>query len=344
AYNDACKTAVRTVLINMYGEDVVKQNEWQLIKVYKDARSFVMGSQIISEKQNTDVDNYSVKLELNVDSSALRESIVEKGISLSGEKILTILPLIVERNSADGNGQYWWGKDEKGLAPKKSFSDIERALARYLSQGNFTLVDPYSNQLSSSIPESYKYMELKTSELTQLGKLFITGLVASGYVWSVCPKNETPNKNTCETTLSIKIISADTGKIVAAKRANEKATAPDTDEAKTVSRAKACKTVSDSLLYQLARKWDKNTATNFKIVIKGVKDFGSYTRIKQALGGVTGLNNVVDRYQGRGLLIFEGDKRGASAGLSDTILSKCFPDGGASIASQSESLVEIKVL
>jgi len=342
AFDDACQSAVRTSLIKLYGADVVKQNELLLMKVYKQAKtSFIVGSQIISEKESG-ADTYNIKLEVDVDEDALREFIAEKGISLSGQKILSILPLIVERTSADGKGEYWWGKENTGIASKRSLSDIEKALAKYLSRGNFTLVDPYTDQLASNIPESYKYMELKTAELVQLGKLFATGLVASGYVWTDCSKSDLTNKNACETTLSLQVISSDMSKIVAAKRAHEKAEASDVQEARTVSRAKACQTVSDSLVYQLSRRWDKRPATNFRIVIKGIKDFANYTKTKNCLSGITGLNNVVDRYQSSGQFVFEGDKRGGSADIHQMILSKCFP-GGATVVEQNEDHVEISI-
>ncbi|MEI6079526.1 MAG: hypothetical protein WCQ53_02675 [bacterium] len=347
ALNNAYESALKTVLANMYSEDAIKANETKLNKIYKKASGFISSSKIIFQKENTDVDSMDVRVQVTVDVSAIKELMAESGISLSGEKISTVLPLIVERTSSEGQGQFWWGDASKGgLVTKKSFSDIEKALSKYFAQHNFNLVDPYSNELSSNVPESYRYMDLKAPELVKLGQAFNTGLVSTGYVWTTCKRKEELNQTTCDTNLSLQVLSTDTGKVIAAKRAQETGVAATSDEARTVSRARACKTVADSVVYQLTHKWDKRQASNYQVTLKGLKDSAKYAKIREILVGrqIAGYSNVVERYQSRGSFVFEGEKRGSAASVQSNILSKCFPEGNAQVTKGDENSLEIQVM
>ncbi|MCX6112578.1 MAG: hypothetical protein NTY22_04730 [Proteobacteria bacterium] len=347
ALNNAYESAVKTTIVNLYSEQIVKTNEFKLAKLYKKAASFITSSKVIYNKQNTDVDSMDVRVQVTVDTAAIKEYMAENGLSLSEDKISTILPLIVERTSQEGEGQYWWGDASKsGLVTKKSFSDIEKALSKYLAQYNFSLIDPYSNELSSNVPDSYRYMELKAPEIIKLGQVFHAGLVSTGYVWTSCKRKKELNQTSCDTNLSVQIISTDTGKVVAAKRAQETGQALTNDEAKTISRARACKTVSDSLVYQLNRKWDKRTASNYQVVFKGLKDYTKYLKIRDILTGrqIPGYTNVVERYQSKGSLVFEGEKRGSSQTIQNNIISKGFPDGKVRIIKADDTSIEIEIL
>ena len=350
ALNSAYEFALKTTIANLYSDDAIKANATNLSKIYKKAEKFISSSKIIFQKENTNVDSMNVldvRVQVTVDVPAIKELMAESGISLSGEKISSVLPLIVERTSSEGQGQFWWGDASKGgLVTKKSFSDIEKALSKYFAQHNFNLVDPYSNELSSNVPESYRYMDLKAAELAKLGQAFNTGLVSTGYVWTTCKRKEELNQTTCDTNLSLQVLSTDTGKVIAAKRAQETGVAATNDEARTVSRARACKTVADSVVYQLTHKWDKRQASNYQVTLKGLKDSAKYTKIREILVGrqIPGYSNVVERYQSRGNLVFEGEKRGSAASVQSNILSKCFPEGNAQVTKGDENSLEIQVM
>ncbi|MEI6092871.1 MAG: hypothetical protein WCQ47_04220 [bacterium] len=347
ALNNAYESALKNVVSSLYSEDVVKANDLKLAKMYKKAGSFITSSKVIYQKQNSDVDSMDVRVQVTVDVQSMKEYMAENGIVLSGDKLSTILPLIVERTSAEGQGQYWWGEASKnGLAVKKSFSDIEKALSKYFAQSNFSLIDPYSNQLSSNVPDSYRYMDLKSQELIKLGQLFNTGIVSTGYVWTSCKRTEELSQTTCDTNLSIQVLSTETGKIIAAKRTQEVGVASTNDEARTISRARACKTVADSVISQLTHKWDKRSASNYTVILKGLKDYSKYLKIRDVLTGrqIPGYTNVIERYQSNGTLIFEGEKRGASQSLQSNIMSKCFDNGGASVINSDDSSLEIQVI
>lgn len=347
ALNNAYETALKNTISSLYNEDAVKANELKLVKMYKKSTSFITSSKIIYQKQNSDVDSMDVRVQVTVDVQAIKEYMAENGIVLNEDKFSTILPLIVERTSVDGEGQYWWGEANKnGLAEKRSFSDIEKALSRYFAQYNFSLIDPYSNQLYSNVPESYRFVDLKSQELVKLGQLFNTGLVSTGYVWTSCKRTEELNKTSCDTNLSIQVLSTETGKIIAAKRSQETGFAPTNDEARTISRARACKTVSDSIMYQLTHKWDKRAASNYKVVVKGLKDYTRYLKLREQLTGrqIPGFTNVVERYQSNGSLTFEGEKRGGTQSLQENIMLKCFSDGDARIVNSNEDSLEIQII
>jgi hypothetical protein len=338
ATKDAYKDGVKKALTVMYGEPAVRANELKLTPLYNDAKTYILGSQQLQEKLDSSLQTLSIKLNVNVDKGALQDYLSSKGISLTSEKNMMILPLIVER-SGDNSGEFWWKDSSKDTAQKKSFSDIEKALSIYFAQSSYSLIDPYQNALSSQVPQSYRYMELKVPELIELGKTFNVGLIANGYTQTNCKKDD----NSCSTVVSLQMISTDTGKIIAAKRAVETGSAGDVDEAKTISRAKACQAAAGSILSQMTKKWQKRSASSYRVVFKGLNDYASYAKLRACLmsGGVGGLSNVIERYMTKGNMVFEAEKRGA-ADTGQTIIAKCYPSGGASVLDQSQNFVEIK--
>lgn len=338
ATKDAYKDAVKKTLTVMFGEPAVRANELKLTPLYNDAKTYILESQQLQEKLDSGLQTISVKLNVNVDKDALQEYLSSKGISLTSEKNMMILPLIVER-SGDNSGEFWWKDNSKdATAQKKSFSDIEKALSIYFAQSGYSLIDPYQNALSSQVPLSYRYMELKVPELIELGKTFNVGLIATGYVQTDCKKDD----NSCSTVVSLQMISTDTGKIIAAKRAVETGSAGDADEAKTISRAKSCQTAAGSILSQMTKKWQKRTASSYRVVFKGLNDYASYAKLRTCLmSGINGLSSVIERYMTKGNMVFEAEKRGTSD-TGQNIIAKCYPGGGASVLNQSQDFVEIK--
>ena len=113
-----------------------------------------------------------------------------------------------------------------------------------------------------------------------------------------------------------------------------------------ISRAKACKTVADSLIYQLNSKWDKRTASNYRVTFTGLKDYAKYLKIRDLLVGrqIPGFTNVTERYQSKDSLIFDGEKRGTSQTIQDNIISKGFSDGKVHVLKADDSSMEIEVL
>jgi hypothetical protein len=344
AINNSSVSCIRNLLSNLYGEENISNNEFRLNKVYSEADSFISSTRIVSEGFDPDINSYVVNVEAVVNENDLKGYLTENGIVLMTEQTQKVLPLIVERNSSEGEGTFWWGTVGK-FEPKKNFSDIEKALASYLSNSNFILIDPFETELSARVPDSYRYMEMKLNELSELGKIFGAAMVASGYVWTVCKRENNASKHTCETTLSVQMVSVQTSKILAAKRTTEKWTAEKEDEARTVSRARACKIVSESLIYQLSKKWDKRNSTNFKVYIKGVRTPSTYSKLRKCMLGnqIAGLYNVVDRYHARGLLVMEGERRSSVNAIESSLVSKCFNDIDYELIQTKQEMIEFRI-
>jgi len=337
ATKNAYKDAVRKTLIIMSNEQAIRANESNLAPLYNDAQKYILESQQVMEKQDTALKMISLKFNVNVDKEVIQTFLSEKGISLTSEKNLMILPLIVEKTENNSN-DFWW-KENANSSAKKGFSDVEKALSIYFAQSKYALIDPYQNALSSQVPESYRYMELKIPELLELGKTFGVGLIANGYVQTDCKKDD----NSCSTVVSLQMISTDTGKVIAAKRVVEAGTAKDINEARIISRAKACQSVAGSILSQMAKKWGKKSASSYKLVFKGIKDYPTYTKLRTCLmSGITGLSSVIERYMTKGNFVFEAEKRGI-ANVGQNVVGKCYPDGGATVSEQTENFVEIKI-
>jgi len=337
ATKDAYKDAVRKTLVMIYSEPAIRANEARLAPIYNEAQKYILESQQVMEKQDSTLKTISLKFNVNVDKDALQVALSEKGISLTSEKNLMILPLIVEK--ADNNNVDFWWKEGNNASVKKGFSDVEKALSVYFAQSSYSLIDPYQNSLSTQVPQSYRYMELKMPELIGLGKTFGVGLIATGYVQTDCKKEE----NSCSTVVSLQMISTETGKVIAAKRAVETGTAKELGEARTVSRAKACQTAAASVLAQMTKKWGKKSASSYKVVFKGIKDYPTYNKLRGCLmSGITGLSSIAERYMTKGNFVFDAEKRGA-ANIGQSILLKCYADGTANLTEQSDNFVEINV-
>ncbi len=344
ALSNSSVSCVRNLLSNLYGEENIRNNEFRLSKVYSEADSFISSTRIVSEGFDPEVNSYTVNIEAVVNENDLRNYLTENGIVLMTEQTQKVLPLIVERNSSEGAGSFWWGTVGK-FESKKSLSDIEKALASYLSNSNFILIDPFETELSARVPASYRYMEMKLSELSELSNIFGATMVASGYVWTVCKRENNASKSTCETTLSVQMVSSQTSKILGAKRTTEKWVAEKEEEARTVSRARACKIVAESLIYQLSKKWDKRSASNFKVYIKGVRTPATYSKLRKCMLGnqIAGLYNVVDRYHARGLLVMEGERRSSVNVIEGSLASKCFNDIDYELIQTKQEMIEFRI-
>ncbi len=350
ARNDAMKNAyqfaVNSALYKLYDRDLVDQNQFKLMELYDKADSFITSTKILSEEQNTDSQTVDVRLQIEVDMPAIKEYLAERGVALSSERISTILPLIAEKASLT---------ETNGLE-KTDFSDVERSLARFFAQNNFSFINPYFRRPSTvadsqaqttnqMLPRSSSYTEIKAPELVKLGRRFNAGLVCSGYVWTNCTGNVALNRTDCETNTSLQLLSTDTSKVLAAKRVQETASSSDPESARTASRAKAFKVISDSLLYQMKHNWDKRPAAKFKVVIKGIKNYGTYLKARDVLVGkhVSGFNNVVERYQSKGEVVFEGERRADVNQVSRDIVAKCFGAEDVSITKRDDSVLELNL-
>lgn len=363
ARNDAMKNAyqfaINSALYKTYNRELIDQNQFKLMELYEKADSFITSTKILSEEQNMDSQTVDVSLQVEVDVPAIKEYLAERGISLSSERISTILPLIAEKSSV------------VDLYPveKTDFSDVERILARSFAQNNFSFINPYLVStkpapaslepvnigdastgdkvlvVDTGLPSSASYTELKATELVKLGRRFNAGIVCSGYVWTNCTSNLALNRTDCETNTSLQLLSTDTSKILAARRVQEKSSSSDPENARLTSRTKAFKIISDSLLYQMKHNWDKRPASRFKVIIKGIKNYDTYLNAREVLVGkqIAGFNNVVERYQSRGKVVFEGERRGDANQVSQDIISKCFNAENASVTQSDENILEVNL-
>ncbi|MBN1113792.1 MAG: hypothetical protein JXA66_00485 [Oligoflexia bacterium] len=344
AKNDAYESAVRVALSSYYKPELIRKNESRLrLKVYSKSKNLVSGFKIKSEDRIGDTLKLKVEVVLNMKS--LKDKLAESGISLVEGSSSKVLPLIVERTSASG-GDYWWQSSSDGLEQRNQFSDVEQALAKYFTDKGLVLLDPYEHELSQRVPQSYRYMELKAPELINLGRIFDAELVSTGYIWTNCVKDDLQGVSDCETTFSLQILSIDTGRIVAAKKAVEKISDPDYGNARVISRARATKVVSDSLLSQLSKKWSKRPAFSFKVILSGLNNYSTYKNFREILtdGKIEGLDNVVERMQMENIFIFEGERRVDLQELYRKIYARFSADSKIEVKSKGEDFIEFKLL
>jgi hypothetical protein len=349
AMKNAHQFAINSALYRTYNKELIDQNQFKLMDLYENADSFITSTKILSEEQNMDSQTVDLRLQVDVNIPAIKEYLAEMGIALSSERISTVLPLIAEKASLT----------DSFSVEKLAFSDVEKTLARSFAQNNFSFINPYfSTQkpvlsgteteetvIDTNLPKSSSYTELKVADLVKLGRRFNAGIVCSGYVWTNCTSNIALNKTDCETNTSLQLLSTDTSKVLAAKRVQEKDSSSEPEEARTLSRKKAFKAVSDSLLYQMKHNWDKRPAAKFKLVIKGIKNYETYLNVREVLVGkqVSGFNNVVERYQSKDKVVFEGERRGELTQVSREIISKCFAKENINLIQNDENILEIKL-
>jgi hypothetical protein len=95
----------------------------------------------------------------------------------------------------------------------------------------------------------------------------------------------------------------------------------------------------------MKHNWDKRPAARFKVVIKGIKNYDTYLNTREVLVGkqIAGFNNVVERYQSRGEVVFEGERREDAGQVSQEIISKCFNAEHTSVTESNENILEVNL-
>jgi len=344
ALQEAFQKAVQIGLGNLYNTDVLKKNEWRLKTiVYNNLSNFVSGYKIVAEEKTTQV--YKVKVSVVVDTGKLSDQINQQGLGMGQTSAPRILPLIAEKKSS-GNVDSWWLETSGGFDFKKTFTDIEKAIATYMTERNFVLIDPYSHELSASVPQSYKYLQIKVPEAQQLGILFGVDLILKGYVATSCSTDAVVDKTSCETSLSLQVISVATGRIVASKKAVEKAESNVANEAKVISRAKVCKTVVESILVQLSQNWKNKSTKLFKVIVKNMNSYEKYKKFREVITGsdkTKGLTGMLERYQSSDAVVFEGEIRDNVDTVVRNLIANLNPDLNAVVLSKGDNSVEVEL-
>ena len=179
-----------------------------------------------------------------------------------------------------------------------------------------------------------------------MGKLFAVELVAKGYIETTCKEDALNAKTDCETAISLQIISVDTGRIVASKRVVEKSSDPVSKNAKTISRAVASKAVSDSIVYQLTKRWENRPASTFKIILSGLNSYEKYMQLRNVIisGNIKGLTAIVERHQSKGAIVFEGERRAKASRVHKNIISKCSAENKIEVKGKDDDFIEIELL
>jgi hypothetical protein len=353
ALNDALDSAVRISLVNTFDQSFIKEKDTLIKeKLAGRARKFITSFKITSDSsadpKNKTADVIKISVEATVSLTTIRDYLIENGISVSKTVYPKILPLIVEKIDSDTGGTFWWeGHDtnpNSGFKQKTSFSDIEQALAKYFADASYTFMDPYSSSIK--VPEAYRYMELKAPDMSAIGKLCGAELVATGFVWTRCKDDKLLSETSCDTTLSLQILDTRTGRIVASKRVSEQGKDAKSDNARTISRAKACKGLTDSLLYQMNNSWrQRRISSNFKIILRNIKDYSTYFRLKSILDkSVKGLSKALEREQTRNYIVFEGERNLDASAVHQGIINSCSSEYKIVVRGRGDDFIDLELL
>ena len=290
AKKDAFINAIKVALINISkSPDLVKNNEFKLkYKIYSKTSEYIDSYNISSEEKTEDV--LKLKMLIVVNTNKLKKDLIKYGISLQEMKIPKIISFIAEKKNKSMFSTTYLTKND--------FTDIENNFSKYLSEKGFALINPYEDE-QTLFPSANTFMFLKTSELSNYAKNYSADLISTGYVKTECNPVRLISEFRCTTVISIQILTAKLGKIIAAKKVRETYTGKIKTEVYNKSRASAVKSISDNLIFQLTKHWKKTKYKVYTLTIKNLISYDYYKNIKKSVNNkeLKNIANILEKYQ-----------------------------------------------
>lgn len=337
AINDAFRRAVeQAVGVMVESETMVKNFEMLSDKVYSKSSGYIKKYDILSERVEEDA--FKVRIRATVFMVRLEKDLDDIGLIIKKAGKPRLMLLIAEQNVISDKLSYWWGSGG-GL----DMGIVENTLMSELMPKGFIFVD--RQVVLAGLKEVPAGPNLSNDLALKLAKMGEAEVVVIG---QAVAKAGNPLMGTsirsCQATISVRVINADSGEPIASVSTNDRAAHVDPVTGGSDALKKASIEMARKLMPEILAKWKKrvNSAHTVKLSLTGMK-FGNMKNFKEFLQDkFESVEEIYDRSYRDGIASLDLEIRGDIRDLAEGLNSAGFNGGHFEVLSFTSNAVEVR--
>ncbi|HYB20583.1 MAG TPA: flagellar assembly protein T N-terminal domain-containing protein, partial [Thermodesulfobacteriota bacterium] len=341
AIDDALRKAVEQAVGTMVSSETMVQNFQTLNdQIYTQSQGYVQNYKVLSENQRANV--YEVTIQASVATGPIKEKLEALGFLLQQVGMPRIMILVAEQNIGRESYTYWWGAQRGGQV---NLNIAENTIMDRFREKGFDLVDPQAQDIK--VPPALQVMELNDRGAITLGKqveaeIVIVGKALAKTVGSIAGTS----MKSAQANISLKAIQIDNGRVLSAGSEIGAAVHIDEVTAGTEAIKKASAKMSDKLMDDIIKNFQKRIAstTRVQLTIFGLAGAEELRKFKSSvLGQVRGIEGAYERSFTENVAKMDVDIKGSTQILSQEISRRTFPEFVIKVIRSTWNTLELQV-
>lgn len=343
ALNNAFRRAVEQAIgVLVESETMVRNFELLNDRVYSKSAGYVKKYSITGEK--IEGDTFRIKINAMVSKVRLEKDLDEIGLLIKKAGKPRIMLLISEQNIASDKPSYWWGSGssvsigvaENTLMEKfmgKGFNFVDRQVV--LAGIKEEIKAPVSSAPGLSNETALKLASMGEAEVVIIGQA----------VAKAGPMLMNTSIRSCQATVSVRVLNADSGEPLATSSASATVAHVDPITGGSEALKKASAEISDKLISQILAKWKKrvNGTHSIKLSVSGVK-FDSMKAFREFLKDkIESIEDIYDRSYKDGIARMDIEISGSTKEMAEELSGKRFNNGLLEVTSFTSNVIELKL-
>jgi len=343
ALNNAFRRAVEQAIgVLVESETMVRNFELLNDKVYSKSAGYVKKYSITGEK--IEGDTFRIKINAMVSKVRLEKDLDEIGLLIKKAGKPRLMLLISEQNIAADKPSSWWGSGSS-----VSIGVAENTLMEKFMGKGFNFVDRQvvlagmKEEIKapvSSVPGLSNETALKLASLGEAEVVIIGQAVAKAG-----PMLMNTSIRSCQATVSVRVLNADSGEPLATSSASATVAHVDPITGGSEALKKASAEISDKLISQILAQWKKRVsgAHAVKLSVSGVK-FDSMKAFREFLKDkLENIEEIYDRSYKDGIARMDVEISGSTKEMAEELSGKRFNNGLLEVTSFTSNVIELKL-
>ncbi|MBI5204490.1 MAG: flagellar assembly protein T N-terminal domain-containing protein [Nitrospirae bacterium] len=343
ALNNAFRRAVEQAIgVLVESETMVRNFELLNDRVYSKSAGYVKKYSITGEK--IEGDTFRIRINAMVSKVRLEKDLDEIGLLIKKAGKPRLMLLISEQNIAADKPSYWWGSGssvsmgvaENTLMEKfmgKGFNFVDRQVV--LAGMKEEIKAPVSSASALSNETALKLASMGEAEVVIIGQA----------VAKAGPMLMNTSIRSCQATVSVRVLNADSGEPLATSSASATVAHVDPITGGSEALKKASAEISDKLISQILAKWKKRVsgAHAIKLSVSGVK-FDSMKAFREFLKDkIENVEEIYDRSYKDGIARMDVEISGSTKEMAEELSGKKFNNGLLEVMSFTSNVIELKL-
>ena len=343
ALNNAFRRAVEQAIgVLVESETMVRNFELLNDRVYSRSAGYVKKYSITGEK--IEGDTFRIRINAMVSKVRLEKDLDEIGLLIKKAGKPRLMLLISEQNMASDKPSYWWGSGssvsmgvaENTLMEKfmgKGFNFVDRQVV--LAGMKEEIKAPVSSASALSNETALKLASMGEAEVVIIGQA----------VAKAGPMLMNTSIRSCQATVSVRVLNADSGEPLASSSASATVAHVDPITGGSEALKKASAEISDKLISQILAKWKKRVsgAHAIKLSVSGVK-FDSMKAFREFLKDkIENVEEIYDRSYKDGIARMDVEISGNTKEMAEELSGKRFNNGLLEVTSFTSNVIELKL-
>lgn len=343
ALNNAFRRAVEQAIgVFVESETMVRNFELLNDRVYSKSAGYIKKYSITGEK--IEGDTLRIKINALVSKVRLEKDLDDIGLLIKKAGKPRLMLLISEQNIAADKPSYWWGSGNSvsmGVAENtimekfmgKGFNFVDRQVV--LAGIKEEIKTPASSSSGLSNEMALKLASMGEAEVVIIGQA----------VAKAGPMLMNTSIRSCQATVSVRVLNADSGEPLATSSASATVAHVDPITGGSEALKKASAEISDKLMSQILAKWKKrvNGAHAVKLSVAGVK-FDSLKAFREFLKDkLENIEEIYDRSYKDGIAKMDVEISGSTKEMAEELSGKKFNNGLLEVTSFTSNMIELKL-